>query len=138
MTELLTKIIEAHGGLKRWNGFSKVEATIVTDGALWGMKNLTQDQDPRRMTVWLHEERSSVAPFGDPDWHTDFTPGRIAILRSDNTVVAERDDPRVSFAGHGADALGSASQGLFQRLRTMDLSDDAFPAHDRRRSGRRG
>ena len=48
VTELLAKIIEAHGGLERWNGFSKVEATIVTNGALWGMKNLTQDQDPRQ------------------------------------------------------------------------------------------
>jgi hypothetical protein len=100
MTELLAKIIEAHGGLERWKNFSRVEATIVTDGALWGMKNLTQDQEPRRMTVWLHEERSSVAPFGDPDWHTDFTPDRIAILKSDNTVVAERNNPRASFAGH--------------------------------------
>jgi len=100
MTELLANIIEAHGGLERWKNFSRVEATIVTDGALWGMKNLTQDQEPRRMTVWLHEERSSVAPFGDPDWHTDFTPDRIAILRNDNTVVAERNNPRASFAGH--------------------------------------
>lgn len=72
----------------------------VTDGALWGMKKMTQDQDPRRMTVWLREERSSVAPFGDPDWHTEFTPDRIAIVRSDGTVVAERNDPRASFAGH--------------------------------------
>jgi hypothetical protein len=64
MTELLATIIEAHGGLDRWTGFSKVEATIVTDGALWGMKNLWQDQDPRRMTAWLHEQHSSVAPFG--------------------------------------------------------------------------
>jgi hypothetical protein len=64
MTELLATIIEAHGGLDRWAGFSKVEATIVTDGALWGMKNLWQDQDPRRMTAWLHEQHSSVAPFG--------------------------------------------------------------------------
>jgi hypothetical protein len=100
MSELLTKIVDAHGGLKRWNGFTKVEATIVTGGALWGMKGLVQDQDPRQMTVWLHEERSSVAPFGDPNWHTDFVPGRIAIEQSDGTVVAERDDPVASFAGH--------------------------------------
>src|SRR3954471_12191024 len=58
MTELLAKIIEAHGGLERWKNFSRVEATIVTDGALWGMKNLTQDQEPRRMTVWLGSVRS--------------------------------------------------------------------------------
>ena len=52
MTELLAKIIEFHGGLERWKNFSRVEATIVTGGALWGMKNLRQDQEPRCMTVW--------------------------------------------------------------------------------------
>jgi hypothetical protein len=100
VNELLTRVGDAHGGLGRWRGFHRVEATIVTGGALWGMKNLTQDQAPRRMTVSLHEERSSVTPFGDPDWHTEFTPDRIAILRGDGTVVAGRDDPRASFAGH--------------------------------------
>jgi hypothetical protein len=100
VNELLASIVEAHGGLDHWRGLDRVEATIVTDGALWGMKNLTQDQDPRRMTVSLHDERSSVEPFGDPDWHTEFTPARIAILRSDGTVVAEREDPLTSFAGH--------------------------------------
>src|SRR5918997_403481 len=100
VSQLLSRVVEAHGGIGRWRGFHRVEATIVTNGAFWGMKNLTQDQDPRRMTVSLHEERSSVSPFGDPDWHTEFTPDRIAILRGDGTVVAQRDDPRASFAGH--------------------------------------
>ena len=100
MNDLLANIVEAHGGLDRWRRFNRVEATIVTGGAFWGMKNLTQDQDPRRMTVSLHEERSSVSPFGDPDWHTEFTPHRIAILRGDGSVVAERHNPRTSFAGH--------------------------------------
>jgi hypothetical protein len=93
MNALLASIVEAHGGLDRWRRFNRVEATIVTGGAFWGMKNLTQDQDPRRMTVSLHEERSSVAPFGDPYWHTEFTPDRIAILRGDGAVVAERHIP---------------------------------------------
>jgi hypothetical protein len=39
------------------------------------------------MTAGPHEERSSGKLFGDPDWHTDFTPGRIAILKSDGTAV---------------------------------------------------
>ena len=100
MNKLLARIVEAHGGLDRWRRFNRVEATIVTGGAFWGMKNLTQDQDPRRMTVSLHEERASVAPFGDPDWHTEFTPDRIANVRSNGVVVAERHDPRTSFARH--------------------------------------
>ena len=100
MNELLASIVEAHGGYDRWRRFNRALATIVTGGALWGMKGLTQDQNPRRMSVSLHEEVSSVAPFGNPDWHTEFTPVRIAILRGDGTVVAERRDPRASFAGH--------------------------------------
>jgi hypothetical protein len=105
MNELLASIVEAHGGLDRWRRFNRVEATIVTGGAFWGMKSVTQDQDPRRMTVWLREERASVAPFGDPDWHTEFTPdqqgGRTVVPRlevrrgRDSTVEGSLGD-RVS------------------------------------------
>jgi hypothetical protein len=101
VNELLASVVEAHGGLDRWRRLNRAEATIVTGGTLWGMKGLTQDQDPRRMTVSLHQEVASVAPFGNPDWHTEFTPDRIAILRADGTVATERRAPRASFAGHG-------------------------------------
>ena len=57
VNELLASVVEAHGGLDRWRRFHRVGATIVTGGTFWGMKNLTQDQSPRRMTVSLHEER---------------------------------------------------------------------------------
>ncbi len=30
MDNLLSKILEAHGGLERWNKLERVEATIVT------------------------------------------------------------------------------------------------------------
>jgi hypothetical protein len=100
MNKLLTKILDAHGGLDRWNQFSKMECTIVTDGEFWGIKGLKQDQSRRQMTVSLKEEYSSVSPFGNPDWHTEFVPGRIAIVTSSGQVVSERNDPRASFAGH--------------------------------------
>ena len=46
------------------------------------------------MTVWLHEERSSVVPYGAPDQRTMFTPERIAIEKLDGTLVAERYAPK--------------------------------------------
>jgi hypothetical protein len=100
MNAFLKKVLAAHGGLDRWHGFDKIEATIVTNGAFWAMKGIEQDQDPRQATVWLKQERSTVGPFGDPDWHSDFIPGRVAILRGDGSLVAERETPRASFAGH--------------------------------------
>src|SRR5215468_6415175 len=100
MNELLCQIIDAHGGIDKWNDHQKVEATIVSGGGLFRLKGIPQDSSPRRMTAWLHEERSSVFPFGAADQRTMFTPERIAIERLDGAIVAERHAPRDSFAGH--------------------------------------
>ena len=100
MKELLAEILAAHGGMERWNEYQKVEATIVSGGGFFQLKGIPQDSAPRRMSVWLHEERSSVLPFGAPDQRTMFTPERITIEKLDGTVVAQRSAPKDSFAGH--------------------------------------
>src|SRR5229473_1669910 len=96
MNKLLADIIGAHGGIDRWNAYEKVEATIVSGGGLFPLKGLIQDPNPRRMTVWLHEERSSVLPYGAPDQRTMFTPDVAAdLLRPamDETNLVERQYP---------------------------------------------
>src|SRR5688572_4101357 len=100
MLPLLDKVIDAHGGRDRWKRYIKVEASIVSGGGLFALKGLPQDSEPRRMTVWLHEQRASVQPFGAPDQRTMFTPDRIAIEKLYGALVAERYAPRDSFAGH--------------------------------------
>ena len=100
MNDLLAGVLDAHGGLDRWKQYEKVEATIVTGGGFFALKGVLQDPAPRRMTVWLHEERSSVSPYGAADQRTMFTPERIAIEKLDGTLVAERHGPRDAFAGH--------------------------------------
>ena len=99
-TGLLDAVLAAHGGLDRWRQFSAMDATIVGGGKLWEIKGQPQDPTPRRMTVALQREWASVQPFGAADQKTDFTPERIAIEKLDGRVVAERVDPRESFAGH--------------------------------------
>ena len=98
--EPLTTILNAHGGLERWNKYTKVEATVVSGGGFYPLKGVLPDTIRRRTTVWLHEQRSSVMPYGAPDQRTMFTPDRIAIEKLDGTLVAERKAPRDSFAGH--------------------------------------
>ncbi len=93
INRLLSEVLEAYGGLERWRKFSAMSATILTGGEFWGMKGLVQDADPRRMTIDLRREWGSLDPFGNPDWHTDFTPDRIAIIARDGAIVAERSDP---------------------------------------------
>lgn len=100
MNPLLQRVLDAHGGLPRWHGYRRVDATIVSGGGFFALKGMPQDSTPRRMTVWLQEERSSVQPYGAPDQRSMFTPDRIAIEKLDGTVVAERRAPTDSFAGH--------------------------------------
>ena len=137
MNDLLARIIDAHGGMGRWNSYEKVEATIVSGGGFFPLKGLVQDAEPRRMTVWLHEQRSSVQPYGAADQRTMFTPQRIAIEKLDGTVVAERRDPRDSFAGHQMSTPWElAPPRLFQWRGPMDVSDDAVSASDGRSCSR--
>jgi len=100
MAALLDSVLTAHGGLDRWREFNTIEATIVSGGKLWEIKGQPQDPAPRRMTVALQREWASVQPFGAADQKTDFTPERVAIEKVDGSVVAERANPRESFAGH--------------------------------------
>ena len=100
MNKLLGQILDAHGGVDRWREYAKVDATIVSGGGFFALKGFLPDPNPRRLTAWLHEERSSVTPFGTADQRTMLTPDRIAIEKLNGTLVAERRAPRDSFAGH--------------------------------------
>jgi hypothetical protein len=88
--KLLNDIIESHGGAKKWNQFSKIEAEIVSGGKLFELKGVRQDPTPRQMTVWLHEQKASVYPFGNADQKSNFSSGRVAIEKLDGKVVTER------------------------------------------------
>jgi hypothetical protein len=103
-SELLQKVLQAHGGLNRWNSFEKIQATIVTGGQLFGMKGTPQDSTPRRMTVATTREWASVTPFGAEDQRTDFTPNRVAIEKIDGTVVQQRVRPSEHAEGRAVDA----------------------------------
>jgi len=100
MNELLATIIEAHGGMDLWGSTERVDATIVTGGGFFALKGVMQDRDPRRVSVCLHEQRSSLVPYGAPDQRSTFTPSRIAVEKLDGTLVAQRYSPKDSFAGH--------------------------------------
>jgi hypothetical protein len=84
--DLLETVIEAHGGLARWNQLKTVSARIVQGGALWGVKGQKGVLDDVFVTASLHEERVSHHPFGADDRRSAFTPERVAI-RAPSTVA---------------------------------------------------
>jgi hypothetical protein len=110
VSDLLDTVIEAHGGLKRWNQLEAVSAHLIQGGALWALKGQPGVLDDVVVTASLHEERASHRPFGAADRHSAFTPERVAIETDDGAVVEALDEPRASFAGHTQETPWSTLQ----------------------------
>jgi len=100
MNDLLGTVIEAHGGLGRWNQLDSVSARLVQGGAMWGIKGQQGMLDDVFVRASLHQERESHHPFGAPDRRSAFTPERVAIETTSGDVIEALDQPRASFAGH--------------------------------------
>ncbi|KAB8177730.1 hypothetical protein [Microbispora catharanthi] len=100
MTDLLTTVLEAHGGPARWREARRISARQFSDGALWPLKGHPGAVDGVTVTVDLHRQFTSHTPFLGEDRRTAFTPDRIAIETTEGEVVEELRNPRASFAGH--------------------------------------
>jgi hypothetical protein len=100
MNDLLGTVIDAHGGLERFNQLDAVSARLIQSGAEWGLKGQEGVLDDVYARASLHQERESHHPFGAPDRRSSFTPERVAIETTDGDVVEVMDQPRASFAGH--------------------------------------
>ena len=99
MTELLDHVVEAHGGLKRWNELETVSAHLAQGGASWEMVGHKGELDDVFVTASLHEQRVSHHPFGEAGRRSVYTPGRVVIEDADGTTVEALDQPQASFAG---------------------------------------
>jgi hypothetical protein len=110
MADLLDTVVEAHGGLERWNQLDNVSARLIQGGALWELKGQPGVLDDVVVTASLHEERVSHRPFGAPDRRSAFTPERVAIESHDGTVLEALDQPRASFADHTQETPWSTLQ----------------------------
>ena len=100
MTDLLDYVVQAHGGLTRWNELDSVSAHLAQGGVTWEMKGQKGVLDDVFVTATLHEEQVSHHPFGAAGLRSVFTPERVTILSNDGTVAEELNQPRASFAGH--------------------------------------
>lgn len=110
---LLTDVLDAHGGLTRWQTYDHLDAELVSGGLLYDLKGQHTDQTPRHVRVLLGRVATSIQPFGAVDQRLNFTATRTAIEKLDGTVVAEDADVRPSFAGHGIDTPWTALQRAY-------------------------
>jgi hypothetical protein len=100
MSDLLALALEAHGGLERWRAIRSIDATLSVSGGLWQIKGHPEGLPDIRLHLETDRPFVTIAPFGGKDRKGYFEPHRVWIEGSAGDVVAERADPRSSFAGH--------------------------------------
>jgi hypothetical protein len=74
---------------------TKTPITISLSRWLISAQGIAQDSNPRWMSVWLYEERSSVLPYGAPDQRTMLTPNLKLTRHRDECQKMEHGDDYV-------------------------------------------
>lgn len=99
MNDLLAFAVEAHGGLDRWNSFSRLRAELSVDGAIWHLKQQPGLLTDKVFNIDTHSERLSITPFTGADRRSVFVPGRLALETLDGELIEERLNPEQAYAG---------------------------------------
>lgn len=99
MNDLLAFAVEAHGGMERWNAFTRLRAELSVGGAIWEIKQQPGLLTDKLFEIETHHEHLTVTPFGDADTRLDFLPGRLAIETLDGKIVETRNNPESAFVG---------------------------------------
>jgi len=100
MKDLLNFVVEAHGGLERWNKVTAVTVAASVTGEIWRVRGKSDYLKNVIFEVETKRERVTV-DFPGQDKLSCFEPDRVEIKCRDGTLIASRDDPEASFLGQG-------------------------------------
>jgi hypothetical protein len=98
MTELLDVVVEAHGGLDRWNQLNNIKAKLTVAGAIWEFK-----QKPGLLTDVTFESNIHDQPqvvyrdFAGKGNQSVFRPDKLFVRNEKGEVLWTRDNPRNAF-----------------------------------------
>jgi hypothetical protein len=101
MDDLLSRVLDSHGGLDRWAGARTITAHLSIGGPIWAAKGWAGALADQTLTVDTRRERSVFTPFTAPDLRSVFEvgPERVTIETTDGEVVQQRTHPRDAFTG---------------------------------------
>src|SRR5215475_1150557 len=97
MPDLLAQVIEAHGGLARWQSVRHVQANVSVSGPFWAQRSVPKAA-LARLNVHLepHVQRVTLHPWFDR--RSSFTltvqPETATITHEDGRGPEELDNPR--------------------------------------------
>jgi hypothetical protein len=100
MSELRDLVIDAHGGIERWNKVNAIEGDMSITGAMWRRKGWPDVLKDTHVTADARDQWISYRPFINEDMRSVCIPDRTLIETLDGKPLKERTNPRACFAGH--------------------------------------
>jgi hypothetical protein len=99
MDELLSAVLDAHGGLDNWQRARTVTARLSLGGPFWAARGWPDLPSGQTVTLDAHRQHVESTPFLAEDRTSifDVDPERVAIRNGDGHVIEERAWPRDSF-----------------------------------------
>src|SRR6266478_6369593 len=89
MKDLLTRALDAHGGLSRWREIEAFQLKVSIGGGLWRLKGLPDGLCDVTLRVQAHRPSVTITPFGGEARTGHFTPDRVWIEDANRGVVEE-------------------------------------------------
>src|ERR1700674_1314457 len=99
MSDLLSSVIAAHGGLDRWRTIRAIDVTFNFSGGLLALKEFPGPRRPSPSVDRATPRRVCQRLGDESDDRWIFTPNRGYIQRRYGDIVEERSSPRAAFAG---------------------------------------
>jgi len=100
MNQLRDLVIDAHGGLDRWNKLKAIEADMSITGALWARKGWRDTLKDVHVIADARTQWIGYQPFINESMRSSCTPDRSVIETVDGKPIKDRTNPRASFDGH--------------------------------------
>ena len=115
MNDLLSRVLDAHGGLDNWSKVTRLTARLSLGGPFWGWKGWPDVYADQTVTLDPHREHITFEPFTRPGRVSSLevapnTPERVQIREADGKLVEGRDNPRGTFPPYENDTPWDAVQ----------------------------
>jgi hypothetical protein len=93
--DLLSAVLEAHGGLERWQVTTSMSARLALGGPFWAGRGWPEGFD---IAVTIATQREHIAiTYPDRAAVFDVGPERLTLRTLDGALLESREDPRSSF-----------------------------------------
>lgn len=97
MSELLDLMIDAHGGIDRWNSVKAIDGDMAITGMLWARKGWPDALKNIHVTIDTRTQLTNYQPFIEPNQRSVFRPDYTSIETLDGETLKERRGPRFEF-----------------------------------------